>query len=199
MNLTSLMVGAAATGRLDAVTALVECGANVNIHQDGYTAIYWAIMGGHHQIVEYLCLNGAVSSWGPTGFYGENVLEAAALWGSARMMDVLADSVIPRVECSAAVMESCLLQYRQSVCGKRCTEEEFAAFQRLIQKKAILTDGERVWKPIRLQEEALVEDMENMDENGHGETEDENEIFEDAAEEHFPVDESITPLPGEFS
>jgi ankyrin repeat protein len=121
-----------------AVVVLVECGADVNAPDlQDIPPVGRAIMRGNHDIVHRLCQSDIESSWNPLDHGVKSVLHEAALHGTVKVMDVLANSTMAPVECHLAKLEYWFNNYRQ-VFGERCSdEEELAAFHRLLSKKAV--------------------------------------------------------------
>ncbi len=173
-------------GHDEAVMALLRCGADVNaLDFENCPPIGRAIFRGEDRIVQYLCEQGSNSSWNsPNGHESMDFLEITAIYGTVMVMDVLAKSNFPPIECDIEDLE-CLFNERKHIYGKRYPpEEELAAFHRLLEKKAIPIEfDEDVYCPIEAAQDAL-------NETDVGEDSDQEENFEDNVEDisgSFPV------------
>ncbi len=184
---------ATVAGNREAVLALLRCNADINaLDLAYYSPIGSAIFQGNDLIVEQLCKYGPMLSWtNPKKGFSMNVLELAAFYGTIAVMDVLANSAIPPIECDVEWLKYMFNIGRSDIYGKRFSpEEEHAAFRRLLRKKAI---------PIKLDEDVncpleVAHDI--LNETGVGEDSDQEEDFEDAVEDISLL--HVADIPGSF-
>lgn len=181
---------ASSTGSQTALKTLIECRADVNaLDFVDAPPIVLAILRGHGGIVRQLFSAGAMPSWDTVDHIINNVLIEAALSGSKEMMDILADSAIPPIECDIPRIRHYFQTYRQVLYGAPCSpEEELAAFQRLLDKKAIaLTCAENSDLPEETNSVSRKESDEYHDSNDEDAVVD---VFEDAQENMSCLHES---------
>ena len=177
-------------GSLEAVAALVECGADVNAFDCQSSPIGRAIFRGHANIVQFLAQCGIMSSWGPIHFGPENILESAAFHGTVEVMDTLSNSAAPPVECDVAKLKYWFNTFRNCFFGVRCSaEEELAAFHRLLDRKAIPlshASGQEPDSPVGT--DHALEDSDGCD------NDEQDDDFEDAMENLSFFDEAVPSL-----
>lgn len=82
------LTSAARVGNLDALKTIVASGADIDARQsDGTSALHWAVLGGHHAMVDNLLQNGADAN--AADRYGTTPLSLAALNGDAVAAEAL--------------------------------------------------------------------------------------------------------------
>ncbi len=81
------IMSAAKGGSLETTSYLVANGADVNSHNDSGSALRWAVHSGNEELLKFLLMKGADTSW--TSADGETVLDFAAKMRKTNLVAVL--------------------------------------------------------------------------------------------------------------
>jgi hypothetical protein len=135
------LIGAVQENRVHGVSILIKHGANVNgINYSSWPPIKEAIFLNHCEVLETLCINKAQFRWEDIGI--DDVLKAAALWGSVKVMEILAETPSERIEFDREQLNYLYFKRRpnERIFGEvMAVEAERAAFINLLAKRGMPT------------------------------------------------------------
>lgn len=126
------------------IEALVKFGCDINAcSYNEYPAISYAIFLCYYEGIETLCKLGARLCWATLSHSIDNVLKALAIYGTVEAMNIFVASDCPPIDYDPDEIKFWFITYRkhEEIYGRQFTmEEEFAAFENLLDKKGNKVD-----------------------------------------------------------